>query len=410
VAKKASKKSVRRTSKNASGRSGVPPKASGRVIPVAALKGFFEDSGVRFDLTTNKILDSLLKQMGPERFRRWQSISSARHMGREYEGNEYAFFDNAAELNTVFSLQAPVSLAVCSWLSEQVSRHANDKPTIGDLGCGAGILAGWLARNHPDSSVYGFDALSNVVEAAETSQKAPHLQFHQWDYAAEPYRLSTHCDLLISCFGLDFPTDERTQYRHSLEDLSIRGMPYYEKMKRWFLPIYQHWRSASRDGATAYLVFRIPDDGLFLAAVDAAHEAGWTFDVNRYHAVEVGSERFPAMTFLAASSPLLPEQVVLGAWARKDLKKGFPTILKDTAAISVFRSLANKSIAKAESRTYDDGHIMKGIVGTAGNVGFRFTHATTGFARLQLMSAMDALEYGPGFPEDGDMLTVDDVL
>jgi hypothetical protein len=39
------------------------------------------------------------------------------------------------------------------------------------------------------------------------------------------------------------------------------------------------------------------------------------------------------------------------------------------------------------------------VVGRAGYLGFQYTHATTGFARLKLMSIDDASRSEPWFPE-----------
>ena len=72
--------------------------------------------------------------------------------------------------------------------------------------------------------------------------------------------------------------------------------------------------------------------------------------------------------------------------------------LTDAAAVCAFKSLASPTILKTESRTYDDDHKMEAVVGTAGYLGFQYTHATTGFARLNLMSLDEALRAEPWSP------------
>jgi hypothetical protein len=56
-------------------------------------------------------------------------------------------------------------------------------------------------------------------------------------------------------------------------------------------------------------------------------------------------------------------------------------------------------VLKTATRTYNDGHTMQAIVGTAGFLGFQYTHATTGFGRLKLMSLDDVERAEPWFPD-----------
>jgi SAM-dependent methyltransferase len=269
---------------------------------------------------------------------------------------------------------------------------------IGDLGCGSGVLAAWLAKQHPEFSVTGWDAIKTMIEAASSSQIAPKLAFATWNYATEPCPEPHSCDVLVSCFGIDFPIDGQS-HRQSLDAPTLRTNNYYHKMLGVLCPYFHCWRTAIRDQGVLHAVLRIPSPVLFLATIDAAHHEGWTLDAGQYEYLTVGVESFPAMTLKAASGPVITEELALSLWSRHALRATFAEPITDPAAACVFHSLADRTILKTESRTYDDGHTMQALVGRAAFIGFQYTHATTGFGRLKLMSLDDAEHAEPWFPQ-----------
>lgn len=341
-----------------------------------------------FDQSNSKILRKLDRLMGTERCEAWKSFSYRRHHGVEIKGTEYDFFQNAAELNTLFSLQSHVSLRVCEWISQHVASCITNGQRICDLGCGGGILAGWLAQQYPQCEVVGCDSLSHLIAAAAETQQALNLALITWDYANSPYPFRSRCDILVSCFGIDFPPLKDDL--HPLDAATLRAGPFYDSRKQLMKSFFRNWRSAINDDGKLFGVFRIPSDSCFLAALDAAHEEGWEFEPALSTKLSVGAEYFPAMTFSARWAQVLPEDEVLWQWvgaAASDPKETYAT-----EAICLYRSLVGKKVIREESKVWDIiGITFHAVVGTANSTGFEFTHGTSGFARLKLI-ALDAVE------------------
>jgi SAM-dependent methyltransferase len=371
-------------------------KVTSRPLSASPLQAHFEKAGVMFGQSNSKILRKLDRLMGTERCEAWKAFSYRRHQGVETKGNEYDFFHSAAELNTLFSLQSWITLRVCEWLCEQVSHHIKDGGRIGDLGCGGGILAGWLAQQYPQSGVVGFDSLPHLIAAAAETQQAPNLAFVAWDYAKGPLSSSDRCDVLVSCFGIDFPTEKGDL--HPLDATTLRVGGCYESLRNLMESFFRCWRSAANEGGKLFGVFRVPNDTLFLAAIDAAHEEGWTYEPGLSTKLNVGAEYFPAMTFTARHSHPLPEDDVLWHWigaASPDQDETY-----GTEAICLYRRLADKKVLREESRTWEDNLRLHGVVGTADRKGYEFTHATSGYARLKIISLDAALTAEPWFPPE----------
>ena len=371
---------------------------TGKLSPAPALQRHFEKAGVRFDLKPKQILAQVKKLMGRKRHAEWWNASISRQEGRGSSEAEYQALKTAEEINTLFSLQSHVSLTVCEWLARQVANSGVKRGRIGDLGCGSGVLAAWLASQHLDCQVIGWDSMSNIVEAATSSQKAPNLSFATWNYAQASCPEPHSCDSLVTCFGVDFPLC-REMHRYTADITSLRNGEYYQKMFGVMRQYFQGWRTAIKDRGHLHAVLRVSSDVLFLATVDAAQDAGWNLELGPYEYLGCGDERFAAMTFRAVSAPPHSEEVILSLWCRSDFKVAFASEINSAAAICAFKSLAAKTILKTHSRNYDDGHTMEAVVGTAGFLGFQYSNATTGFARLKLMSLDEAATAEPWFPE-----------
>jgi hypothetical protein len=239
--------------------------------------------------------------------------------------------------------------------------------------------------------------MPNLIEAASSSHKRGNLSFATWDYARTPCPIGHTCTALVTCFGVDFPI-AREPPHCSLGAQSLRTFGHYKKMHDLMRHYFRGWRTAITDNGSLYAVLRIPTEVLFIATVDAAHDEGWHLDLESYESLSCGDERFPAMTFRAVSAQPHSEEEILSLWCRRAFRESFGMEIHDAAATCVYRSLASKTIFKKESRTYDDDHTMEAVVGRTGFLGFQYTQATTGFARLKLMSIDEADRADPWFP------------
>ena len=180
------------------------------------------------------------------------------------------------------------------------------------MGCGGGLLAGWLAHQYPACQVIGFDSLPNLLAAAAETQQAPNLAFVTWNYANDLLASNHRCDVLVSCFGIDFP-----QWKgdlHPLDSATLRSGEFYDSRKHLMKSFFRCWRSAMKDGGRLFCVFRIPYDSAFLAVIDAAHEEGWAFEPAQSTKLYVGGESFPAIAFTARRARAIPEDDVLRHW------------------------------------------------------------------------------------------------
>lgn len=363
----------------------------------SSLQRHFMQAGLRFDLDTDEVLNALKQVFSKKRYREWHAASVARQSGWGSSDAEYETLRTAEEVNTLFSLQSHVTLVVCEWLAVQVAHSGLTSGRIGDLGCGSGLLTSWLAKQHPDCEVVGWDGMQNFVEIASKSQRKPNLSFHQWNYAEEMCPEPHSFDILLTCFGVDFPIHREMQ-PIPLDTESLRSNDIYRESRQLMRTFFAGWATAIKKNGHLYAVLRIPSEPAFLGVVDAAHDAGWHLDLERYEYLSCDKESFPGMPFRAASTPAHSEEIVRSLWCRETFRKAFATTLTDAAAVCAFKSLASPTILKTGSQTYDDGHTMEAIVGTAGYLGFQYTHATTGFARLKLMSLDEALRSEPWFP------------
>ena len=362
----------------------------------SALKAHFRKSGILFGISQDAVAERLGRLLGRERFEEWQEVNFAKLHGAS-SGDEYDLIESPEELTTLFSLQADVSLAVADWLDQAVASGYSPSQRILDLGCGSGIFTAWLANTYPASEVVGCDAHPGMLKAALSTHSVPNLRFIRWDYRNAPEHSVGRFDILATSFGVDFPTG-----RSSRESLTVGKMKegdLYKEMRDFLAPCFKNWRLAANDEAVLYTVLRIPDEATFLGAVDAAREAGWVFDADAYTAVTCEKEHFPAMSFRVADSKASPpaESRVRAAWVEWQLSEQCAIPWRDSVAMCLFESFGDKEILKEDSRTYSDGHTMRATVGRTALFAFQFTHATTGFARLQLIPLSQARAAEPRF-------------
>ena len=228
---------------------------------------------------------------------------------------EYLTLRTAEEVNALFGLQSHITLMVCDWLAAQVAHSGLTGGRIADLGCGSGLLTSWLAKQHPDCEVVGWDGMRNFVEIASESQRKPNLSFHTWNYTEETCPEPHSFDVLVTCFGVDFPI-HREMLPIPLGTDSLRLTDIYREIRQLMRTFFAGWATAIKKNGYLYAVLRSPSEPAFLGVVDAAHDAGWHLDTERYEYLSCKEESFPAMPFRAVSAPAHTEEVVRSLWCR----------------------------------------------------------------------------------------------
>lgn len=370
------------------------------------LKAHFRASGTLFELGRRAWLQRLKQTMGTQRFREWQSFCDGQPTVPE-RNNVYEFFETAEEINTLFSGQRDVSLAIAEWITGALTPEVPPGTRVIDLGCGSGILTGWLARSLPTCDVVGVDGVDNMLHAARQTQSAPRLSFHHWDYQQTPPADLGRFECLVSCLGVDFETVRQPAWDPSLT--TLRDGLRYESQKQWVTPLLRNWRRVATASAHLYAVLRIPDLVGFLAVVDAATESGWRLYRETCSTVRAADgQSFPALVFQAAdeTATLLPEGDLLWLFASQgreggqslaDLidpqrrQRGTSGFHTETVASWLWQALTDKTILVDRIKSFDDGHRMRSVTGTSTHWAFQYSHATNGFTAL----ALHPLEQAP---------------
>jgi SAM-dependent methyltransferase len=347
-----------------------------------SLRKHFEGAGVRFESSPEHIDQQLELLMGEERFSHWLELLDAQDTGDAGVGDHYALLQTAEEWNCCFSRQADVMLEVAVWLAGKISKHASKKATICDLGCGSGLLTSWLAKRHSTCRVIGVDAIENAIACAREQRRRENLVFQLWDYTNKKPRKMPRSSILVCGLGIDFGL---WRHPHALEVGTERTGAFYLSRKQEALQYFMRWREAAVDGGRLFAVLRLPCHQHFLAVVDAAQESGWSFNSMESTKLSIGAQSLPALAFEARAGELANEDELLAFWAESAIDQTFDRPLIDSLAVLVFRSLGDKCILEVGRETFDCGNTMETILGTTHSLAFSFSHATTGFSRLEIV-------------------------
>ena len=90
---------------------------------------------------------------------------------------------------------------------EEIVRQQKKLSKIFDLGCWAGCLSFWLAKQFPEVSIVGYDQAGPMISALNQGVLPSNLSFFEADYT-EGRDISDVASLVISCFGnLDLTTN-----------------------------------------------------------------------------------------------------------------------------------------------------------------------------------------------------------
>jgi len=375
------------------------------------LKAHFRASGTLFEITPYAVFQRLKKVMGSKRYNHWQAVCSE-EIGPE-PVNVYELFVTAEEINTLFSAQRAESLSIAEWITSAMTPGVTAGSRVIDLGCGSGILTGWLAKQLPGCDVVGVDEVENMIRAAQQLHAAPRLSFHRWNFCEQPPAEIGLFDRLCTCLGLDFPCLVPQNWDLSLT--TLREGSVYNGVRQWSTPAFEGWRQIAMEGAELYAVLRIPTVLQLLAVVDAAAESGWQIDLERSCKLQSpDGQRFPALMFRAASGaqPRSDESDLLWLFLGQDLRNPnrLPDLVcgrsaerpgmgfyVDPEASWLWRALTDKTIRVDQTQTLDGGVVMRSVTGTSTHWAFQYSRATTGFSGLALHSLDKADTLKPRF-------------
>ena len=360
------------------------------------LKSHYTNSGGIFELSEADCLGRFKDLVGDHRFNRMERLR------RKHKTTDvYRSLKTLDEWNALFNLQIAVTFETSLWLDACIRNVARPNQVILDLGCGSGIFTRWLAGQHRSCHVTGVDALPNLVKIARQSSTAKNLDFKRWDYTGPMPNGIPAANHLICSLGIDFAIEQDSI---PIDHQPLRSGAAYAKRKLEIQTILQNWRQAAADDANLFVVLRIPDATRFLAAVDAAAEAGWQWQHQRLTFVQVGAESFPALTFVAAQPQAAPysEHELLLHWDKRNFAARFGSPITGELARLLYSALANREMHVDEKRTDFMQGLVHTSIGTSGAFAFHYHHTTNGRAQLRLAPASELGDIIAQYQEDAD--------
>ena len=364
----------------------------------STLKEYYESAGLLFDSDPDQVMDIFKARVGTKRFNQFWEINERRLCGEVTTTYElYDFLQTSDEVNIIFSQQSEVELAITEWIYSEVVAQQKSNFRLLELGCSTGHFTSWLAHKFQSAEIYGCDCQENFLEIANSLYKVPNLKFIQWDYESSSRVDADGFDILVSSLGVDFPIGIREGIVGPSALEPIRSGDLYRITKDFISSYFKSWRAVARDGARLFISLRCSCSEISLATIDAASEAKWKPDLNSFNDVVVGDERFCGMVFVAAdqSGELISEDAILGSLAGLRASESMARIHEDSFALALFKSFSEVDFLKQESKTYDCGNTKTAYVCRSKQVAFLFTHATTGFARLQVIPFHQAERFEP---------------
>ncbi len=348
----------------------------------ASFRKHCSDRGLKLDCTTSYVRRLLSKAMGKNRLSQYDHLLEQKLYGIADTADQYAFFRSSREVNLAFSFDADVTVGTNIWLAEQFHEISQDGWRVGELGCSVGVLASWLSTNYPESRFLGYDSVESFIAIANSENKAENLDFLKWDYGSEPCP-QDNLDCLISCLGIDF---ESENLHRSTDPRLLRESEAYAFRRREAERYLRIWRNAVKDDGFLCCVLRISDYAHALAIADAAHECGWSLNLEKSQKLHFGKQSLSGLVLKAESSEKITNSEMLKLFAGKDLHEE-KSVFIGTAALVKFQELKEKEILETDSKYYEgDGHTMVTSIGRSKTCGFSFSMATTNFVRLELTS------------------------
>jgi hypothetical protein len=360
-----------------------------------SLSAHYSDMGLQLSCTTSSLRRLLKNALGNARLNAWDDLVEAVRSGHTEPVQLYSFLNTAEEVNLAFSFQSGLTLENTIWLAGQVAAHYEVEMRIGELGSCSGLFASWLATQYPKSSVIGFDAIESLIAIADHSTELDNLKFHLWDYRNPFPKHITKSDCLVSALGIDF---EYNESHDAIDPSQLRSSDCYIAKKNDAATYFQSWRGAIEDGGHLFTVLRISSHSHFIAVCDAATENGWSVVLQDSIHLKYGVESIPGMVFVADAASDQDVDELLEFWCNGEVTTSFELPLYGAAAIAAFNKLDQKTTIESDSKTFEgDGHTMATSIGTSGEIGFSFSMATTGFARLEIVPTSGVTHLGVNF-------------
>jgi SAM-dependent methyltransferase len=342
------------------------------------------DLGVLVGATLPELTNERLRIMGPKRFEHLDRLIEADIRGVHSPGvSSSKYVGSFQEANL---LLLPITVEEVNWaLYNQVQHCLKPGMSVVDLGCGTGLLASFIAKNHSGCLVTGMDRIRNIHEMTRAKHQQPNLTFELRDYTRPHQDLSGQYDVLMCGMGLEFSAHV---LHNGIDPHNCRTSSGYRQYRSQTVPCFKSWHGMARPGATLITVLRLYNHVRGLAVADAAHAAGWELDLgqSRWLNVDKLGESHPLWVFRYNSGPVdaVKEIDVLDFWTQPDNKS---VSRNHAAALKQYRALSPRSMHRIATHKYRNGHEGYREVGLAGEGGYALVMHSMVLCKLEFLSA-----------------------
>ena len=358
-----------------------------------ALAQHMKANGFLFNVPEDEALRALRQRIGDDRFAELAALDAGERSALDQE-KAYSLIRGVVEGNLYRSVESGTALATWYSLYQQSAPYLIRQARVLELGSWTGTLAAFIAARHPDCCVIGVDGARDMVDACKAHYHLPNLKFEHWNYRwAKPPGLEP-ADVLLCAFGVAHQLPET----HELSPPDhVRRSREYIRQRDQARGYFSMWRTAAKEGARLFAIFRLFMFPRFLAWLDAAQQSGWAPRLNRVWHVEGEERAFPGLVFEAVPSPPLPldEGEVLDRWTWFTTRHEVYARLYTAPALAAYRSLDTRRVLGGRQYV-QNGKLTQDEVGRHGMLGYVFTWDVHDRYRLLFVSQKKADELAAG--------------
>lgn len=263
--------------------------------------------------------DRLAKRLGQKEFQRFCRLMDRVRAGDASLDDVYPMFTTVADAHHLMSAQGNVVIVTNAAVIAAAGLLSNGYKRVAEVGCLAGGVTRFLARQSPDCTFVGFDRIPRLLANAR-KHCPPNVELVIWDYATHASEQTEPFDVVWGALPVDLS--------HAFQlDLSVSGdvRVATDLAAKRFLAPAQHWRRIAAEKAHLVVALRIPDPYTLVGVLQVAALSGWRWLLDTTFKVNVGPESFPVLTFAADDSHGLQQEDVDAAgrrWARFPVLEG----------------------------------------------------------------------------------------
>ena len=211
----------------------------------------------------------------------------------------YTVPQNLKQASLLFSHDYQRIAASSKWISKTFEYLGTD--SLVDVGCGYGILLGYLNKKFSQKRLMGIDLKKNLVQIG---RELTGIDLIEGDYS-KITPLDTY-ETIVCDFGFDLSDLEVPNRSHNTSE--IGGIVYCPNccsdFKSKLSPIMTNWRNWGVENASLIMTGRLTvNSSYLLATLQMAHELNWNLNLEMSTCLKIHnkrtkrSEKFPGLLF-----------------------------------------------------------------------------------------------------------------